>query len=84
MKKKCANCGDTSQTNVRTLFRRNSDGTIFNICLRCAEEGLKYDSVQNFKTQKMTVCESPKALVESALAKAARRHPNIRNLKNIR
>ena len=39
MKKKCAVCGDTHQTNIIYKWQRNSDGTVFHICGLCAEAG---------------------------------------------
>lgn len=44
MKKKCAVCGDTHQTNVIFKWQRNSDNTVFHICARCAEEHNKVNA----------------------------------------
>ena len=37
MRKKCAVCGDTNQTNIKFKWQRYSDSTVFHICGRCAE-----------------------------------------------
>lgn len=36
-RRRCACCGDTCQNNVRLLWKRESDGVIFYVCLACAE-----------------------------------------------
>ena len=38
MKRKCAVCGDTHQTNVIFKWQRLSDNVVFHVCARCAEE----------------------------------------------
>lgn len=52
MKKRCAVCGDTHETNVRLAWRRDSDGKTVNICLACAEAGkVNEKSIDNYTTQ---------------------------------
>lgn len=48
MRRKCAVCGDTCQTNVRFKWQRHSDNVVFHICGMCAEEPNKVtaDSVK--------------------------------------
>lgn len=37
LKKMCAICGDTTQSNVVMKWQRHSDGVIFHVCAFCAE-----------------------------------------------
>lgn len=39
IKRVCAVCGDCCKTNVRYLYRRDSDGLLFNMCAACREDG---------------------------------------------
>lgn len=38
--KKCALCGDTTEANVKCMWKRDSDQIIFHVCLACREEGV--------------------------------------------
>lgn len=65
--KKCAICGDLVQSNVKLLWKRDSDDTVFHVCLMCAESGkVNKDSVkkQSMKTY-TTYLEEAKELVFS-------------------
>lgn len=60
MKRKCAVCGDTHQTNIIFKWQRFSDNTIFHICGMCAEEPGKVnaDSVKIEVTKTYTTVDS--------------------------
>lgn len=60
MKRKCAVCGDTCQTNVKFKWQRFSDNRVFHICGMCAEELGKVteDSVKIEVTDKYTTVDS--------------------------
>lgn len=36
-KRQCAVCGDKTQANVKLKWKRNSDNTVFHVCMLCAE-----------------------------------------------
>jgi hypothetical protein len=43
----CAVCGDKSQVNTRSQWKRDSDQVIFHVCLHCAElDKVNKDTVQ--------------------------------------
>ena len=60
MKRKCAVCGDTCQTNIIFKWQRHSDNTVFHICGMCAEERGKVnaDSVKVEVTKTYTTVDS--------------------------
>lgn len=60
MRRKCAVCGDTCQTNVRFKWQRHSDNVVFHICGMCAEEPNKVnaDSVKIEVNKNYTTVDS--------------------------
>lgn len=60
MKKKCAVCGNTSQTNIIFKWQRFSDNKVFHVCGMCAEEPGKVnaDSVKEIITKTYTTVDS--------------------------
>ncbi|MBO5505355.1 MAG: hypothetical protein J5984_02640 [Clostridia bacterium] len=59
MRRKCAVCGDTNQTNVRLKWQRHSDSKVFHVCCACAEANrVNADSVQEKVTKTYTTVDS--------------------------
>ena len=60
MKRKCAVCGDTFQSNVKFKWQRHSDNVVFHVCGMCAEEPGKVnaDSVKIAVTKTYTTVDS--------------------------
>ena len=51
-RRRCAVCGDTCITNVRLVWKRDSDDKLFNVCCACAEAGkVNSVSVDNYTTE---------------------------------
>lgn len=77
MKRKCAVCGDTNQTNVKFKWQRNSDNVVFHICGRCAEEPNKVnaDSVKIEVNKTYTTVDSEYA--SSTTEGTLRRRPTF-------
>lgn len=77
MKRKCAVCGDTNQTNVKFKWQRFSDNTVFHICGMCAEEKNKVnaDSVKIEVTKNYTTVDSE--YVTSTNEGSLRRRPAL-------
>ena len=59
MKKKCALCGDTCQTNIIFKFQRDSDNKVFHICGYCAENrSFHADELHEETTKAYTTVDS--------------------------
>lgn len=59
MRRKCAVCGDTHQTNVKFKWQRFSDNTVFHVCGMCAESNkVNADSVKIEVNGKYTTVDS--------------------------
>lgn len=72
---KCACCGDTTSSNVRLCWKRDSDQKLFDICMLCAETPGKVnpESVNTYGPSAVQDVEEYKAWYE---ARAAAGYPD--------
>ena len=76
MKRKCAVCGDTCQTNVKFKWQRFSDNVIFHVCAMCAEGNkVNADSVHIEVAKTYTTVDSECA--NSTTDGALRKRPDL-------